>query len=317
MIKLPLSLPALLLIVSVALAGSGYAQADGKDKEGQDHPLVSRYPDSKILKHRQRAFDEYSLILGKVERKEVAKTQTLEGKITEINYEVGAGRSTLEVFRNYEAALKGAGFEILWQAKGREELGTWGDMSRFFRGMHMTDANHRYLAAHLKRPAEGDVFVALYLNDEKNVRVQLHVIEVKPMEQGLIKVDLSAEDMLKDIEKAGRVAIYGIYFETGKDEAKSESKAAIEEIGKLMKASPQLKLLVVGHTDSVGSYESNLELSMRRAASVVKAVVEGHSIAPQRLKAAGAGMMAPVVTNRTDGGRAENRRVELVEMIEK
>ena len=111
--------------------------------------------------------------------------------------------------------------------------------------------------------------------------------------------------------------IYGIYFDTGKDEAKSESKAAIEEIGKLMKALPQLKMLVVGDTDSVGSYDSKVNFWIRRSLSVVKTVVDVHQIAPERLRAAGAGMMSQVATHRTEGGRAKNRRVELVEIVDK
>jgi len=306
-------------LASATMAGQASAQSNEKDREGQDHPLVSRYPGSVIHSYRQVAFDEYILILGKIVKKEAEKVDELEGKVTKIVYDVAEGRSTLEVFRNYEQALTGAGFTVLWQAKGKDEFGSWGDVRNFFGPMHLNDTNQRYLAAHLKRPEEGDVYVALYLNELKStgsVRTQLHVVEVKPMEQGMIKVELSADQMLQDIERGGRVAIYGIHFDTGKDDAKAESKAAIDEIGKLLKESPQLKILVVGHTDSVGSYDYNLDLSMRRSLSVVNAVVKDHGIAPERLKAAGAGMMSPVATNRTDAGRAENRRVELVEIID-
>lgn len=308
----------ILFVASATLAGPPSAQANDQDKEGQDHPLVSRYPGSFIYSYRQAAFDEYNLILGKIVKKEAEKVKELEGKVTKVVYDMPAGRSPLEVFRNYEEALAGAGFTVLWQAKGKDEFGSWPDLLGFFDGMHMHDTNQRYLAAHLQRPEEGDVYVAVYLNDLKSsgaVRAHLHVVELKPMEQGMIKVELSADEMLKDIERGGRVAIYGIYFDTGKDEAKAESQAAIDEIGKLLNESSQLKLLVVGHTDSVGSYDHNLDLSMRRALSVVKAVAASHGIAPERLKAAGAGMMSPVATNRTDSGRAENRRVELVEIV--
>ena len=74
------------------------------------------------------------------------------------------------------------------------------------------------------------------------------------------------------------------------------------------------KIEIQGHTDNVGGFDSNMTLSKARAASVVDALVKQHGIAASRLMPHGASSIAPVATNRTDAGRAENRRVELVEM---
>jgi outer membrane protein OmpA-like peptidoglycan-associated protein len=68
----------------------------------------------------------------------------------------------------------------------------------------------------------------------------------------------------------------------------------------------------VGHTDNVGGYDYNVGLSQRRAAAVVKELSGRHGVATARLKPAGAGPIAPVAPNDTEGGRAKNRRVELV-----
>ena len=146
-------------------------------KEGQDHPLLSRFPGSVIYAYQQNVFDEYGLILGKVVGMEVEKVKELEGKVTKIVYDVPEGRSTLEVYRNYEAALTGAGFTMLWQAKGAEELGSWGDLRKFFGGMHYNHTNQRYLAAHLKRPEEGDVYMAFYLNLDLSMRRSISVVK--------------------------------------------------------------------------------------------------------------------------------------------
>lgn len=83
-----------------------------------------------------------------------------------------------------------------------------------------------------------------------------------------------------------------------------------------MKDRSDLKLLVVGHTDSVGDFEYNLNLSFRRAESVVSHLTGTHGIAADRLRAAGAGMMSPATSNRSEAGRELNRRVELVEIVE-
>jgi outer membrane protein OmpA-like peptidoglycan-associated protein len=69
---------------------------------------------------------------------------------------------------------------------------------------------------------------------------------------------------------------------------------------------------VVGHTDSQGTYEHNMDLSMRRAEAVVKSLADDYSIDKGRLRAAGVGYLAPVASNDTVDGQAKNRRVELV-----
>jgi OOP family OmpA-OmpF porin len=75
---------------------------------------------------------------------------------------------------------------------------------------------------------------------------------------------------------------------------------------------PNLKLLVVGHTDNVGGYDANMTLSDRRAAAVFQTLTSKHGIPAVRLRAVGVGMAAPVAPNETEAGRAKNRRVELV-----
>lgn len=131
------------------------------------------------------------------------------------------------------------------------------------------------------------------------------------MDAGLVTVDAGA--MKKAIAETGRVALYGLFFDTGRAEVKSDSRPALDEIAKLLKSDPTLRVLVVGHTDTVGSLQGNQDLSLRRAHSVVDALVKGHGIDAGRLQAVGVGFAAPVATNRNEQGRAKNRRVELVE----
>ena len=138
------------------------------------------------------------------------------------------------------------------------------------------------------------------------------VVRSKAMDTGMAKVDAAA--MEKGIATQGHMALYGIQFDFGKASLKPESTPVLAEIAGLLKQQPSLKLHVVGHTDNVGSFDSNMALSRARAATVVDALVKQHGIAANRLMAHGAASVAPVSTNRTDAGRAENRRVELVEM---
>jgi len=110
------------------------------------------------------------------------------------------------------------------------------------------------------------------------------------------------------------VAIYGIYFDSGKSVVKPESDATLKEIAKLLASDSSLRLWVVGHTDGVGELTANLQLSRARARAVAEALSSRYGVAASRLSADGAGPLAPVATNRTEEGRAKNRRVELVDL---
>jgi outer membrane protein OmpA-like peptidoglycan-associated protein len=103
-------------------------------------------------------------------------------------------------------------------------------------------------------------------------------------------------------------------FDFNKTEVKAESAPALTEIAKLLANRPELNVLVVGHTDSVGGFESNRTLSQRRADAIVATLVSKHGIAAKRLFPVGVSFASPVATNSTEDGRTKNRRVELVEM---
>jgi hypothetical protein len=117
--------------------------------------------------------------------------------------------------------------------------------------------------------------------------------------------------MTKDLEDSGRTRVYGINFDTDSDTIKAESKPTLDKIASLLKAKPDWKLRVEGHTDSSGNDAHNNELSQKRAASV-KAYLVSTGIAEVRLTPAGLGSTQPAATNSTVSGRAQNRRVELV-----
>ncbi|TKJ47161.1 hypothetical protein CEE34_05205 [Candidatus Aerophobetes bacterium Ae_b3a] len=306
------------------------AFAQGEDVEGsKDHPLISRFADSTIVYYDVEQFDEYILALGKVEweRDEdykrvfnLTKSKQLEGKVTRIQYDAPEDRSTLEIYRNYESALKRAGFEILF-AGAREELGKdFGEAAynamRNVRGdyFHYLDSyveHQRYIAAKLSRP-EGDVYISIFVSismHKRNPVIQADFVEVKPMEEGLV----TADTMMEDMTRTGRVVIYGIYFDTGRADVKPESEPVLKEIAKLLQQNSELKLYIVGHTDNVGDLAYNMKLSQNRADAVVKTLVSKYGVDTKQLKAYGVGFLAPVSSNKTEEGRAKNRRVELVE----
>lgn len=306
-------------LVAIFLFVTGVAFAQKSDVEGsKDHSLISRYPGSVIRYYKVSQFDEYILPLGKFEKGKLTKSKKLEGKVTQITYDAPEDRTTLEIYRNYELALKKAGFETLFSATSKELGKGWQDVFadvisrvgdfRGARGMFLSNEG-RYLSA----LQEGNIYVAFYvaLGWYSHPVVQLDVIEVKPMETGLVTVN--AEALAENISKTGHVAIYGIYFDTGKSDVKSESEPTLKEIAKFLQQNFNLKLYVVGYTDNVGDIDYNLKLSKARADAVVNELATKYKVSSDRLKAYGIGPLSPVTSNKTEEGRAKNRRVELVE----
>jgi outer membrane protein OmpA-like peptidoglycan-associated protein len=118
--------------------------------------------------------------------------------------------------------------------------------------------------------------------------------------------------MASGLGAAGRVALYGLTFDTAKSDLKPESEPTLVEMAKLLNENAAWKVFVVGHTDTVGDAASNLKLSQARAQAVITALA-AKGIPAARLTAFGAGPYSPVASNKTEEGRAQNRRVELVD----
>ncbi|MGA2050931.1 MAG: OmpA family protein, partial [Terracidiphilus sp.] len=127
-----------------------------------------------------------------------------------------------------------------------------------------------------------------------------------------VEVVANAAALSSGITGAGHVIVNGILFDTGKADVKPESDAALKEVTKLLKGHPAMKVYVVGHTDNVGGLAANMDLSKRRAASVVQLLTTKYGISAAQLQSYGDGPYAPVASNDSEDGRSLNRRVELV-----
>ncbi len=255
------------------------ARAQQDTPGSQDHPLITRMPGYSIDSYEVSEFAAFdpTVIDG--------KDAHWEGKKYKIAYARKEGAtvvSSLQIVRNYEAAI----------AKiGGKRLG----------------GDERRLAAEIRK---GGAMTGVYLevfNDGRNYDVV--IVETQAMRQD---VTADAAVMGRELTATGKTIVYGIYFDTGSAVIKPESEPAMAEMVKLLKANPALKAFVVGHTDNVGTLEINLKLSADRADALVKALV-GRGIEAARLKAAGAGPYSPIASNKDEPGRAQNRRVELVE----
>ncbi|MDO8803366.1 MAG: OmpA family protein [Elusimicrobiota bacterium] len=299
------------------LRGEAFTDIPGS----QDHPMLSRYPNSVILKYKQTAFDRLTVASGP-ERKgssdipageSLWPTQTLEGKVTRIIYKGPDGRSALEIERNYQNALLKAGFSAVTQIelKGPKFSQT------FYKGENMVWLRYKEIGFYsLWRHERGTSVVVFVVPDPIDkkatpVGVSVDVIEARKMENDLVRV--SANELAQKIEDTGHAAVYGIFFDTNSANLKSESRQNLSEIGKLLKSKLNLNLYIVGHTDSTGNFEANLQLSKNRAVAVIAALVKDYAIAGNRLTPYGVGPLSPVGSNKSEQGRSKNRRVELIE----
>jgi len=314
------------LSAAVLLSLSALACAAGDVPGAKDHPLVSRFSGATIKAYSQTAFDEAFLPNQPIDDEKTAKGLNLEGKVTRISYTIGGDKSTLEVERNYLDALQKGGFQILFRCTA-EQCGKSGGSdfqsvvinSGRMRKAGFGDANfgdkHRTILAKLPR-ASGDAYVFVHVMDDsasnKRTLVYEEVVEVKPMQTGQVKV-VDAGALQKGLAATGKIALYGIYFDTDKAQVKPESKAQLDEMAKLLTANPALKVYIVGHTDNQGPLARNVDLSQKRAEAVTQALAATYRIAPARLVAKGVASLSPVASNADDAGRAQNRRVELVQ----
>lgn len=148
--------------------------------------------------------------------------------------------------------------------------------------------------------------------EKGEVIVQVNTVRAGEMDKKMVVV--KADQMENSIKSGGRVTLYGILFDFNKADVKPESAPTLAEIATLLKSEPELRLLVAGHTDNVGEFEFNRDLSARRAKAVVAELTGKYGISSERLFPFGVSFAAPLASNASEEGRAKNRRVELVKM---
>lgn len=332
----------------LGLCGAAWGQSTrvpAQDIKGLADPSgFKRYAGAVLLYRDDAAYDEVRFPAAKVvsqgdDKLVAARNLERAGQRIALQYVAPAGRSSLEVLRGYQQEQKAAGFDTAFECAGdacggshiftyslpRQLLpagwaGKVGDNSPAACAAGSTASDLRY--ALLDNKTTGVTLAVLTWNpditsaycDEKEFqkRTTIAVVQVEPKAREQKMETLSASEIGKGLDANGRVAIYGILFDTNKADIQPASKASLDQIGALLKQQPGLRLHVVGHTDNVGNLPSNVDLSRRRADAVAAALARDYGIARDRLTANGVASLAPVASNGTEAGRAKNRRVELV-----
>lgn len=310
--------------VMVALIYTAGARASDIEGAG-DHPEVPRVAGSFIVFYEQSDFDRLTVPTGAWQEDQFASFDQLEGEVLQLSYNFDdPSVTTLRVKRSYLQALEARGFDILFTGSEDELSGGAGrtffiQSGLFDRGARdccrvaNRDRQVRYIAA---RSEAGDVLAGIAVFNARRVdgpAVSKAIVTAAEMDATMEHRPLTTDEMETSLIEDGRVAVQDILFELNSAVILPESAESLATIARLMQEQSSMELLVVGHTDSTGDFDYNVSLSLQRAQAVVGWLRDEHGIASARLQAAGAGMMAPVTTNRTEAGRAQNRRVELVE----
>jgi outer membrane protein OmpA-like peptidoglycan-associated protein len=303
---------ACLFLVAPFPCGLVAALAQDRDVAGsRDFPGIGRFGGSVITGYQVKDFDAARLQAAPFKDGKATDARRLEGRITRIAYRTGPGPSILEVSRNFETQLAKAGFETLL-ACDTDQCG----------GIPFTEAvdglpipqmwidgfDYRYYSGRKVEGGRETYASVLVSKNNDQIYAMLVVAQLGAMQFKMV----DAAAMSKGLGETGHIALYGIYFDTDKALIKPESKPTLDEMAKLLRGAPQLNVVIVGHTDSQGTFEYNMDLSRRRAEAVAAALAGSYSIAATRLRTAGVGYLAPLGSNATDEGRTLNRRVELV-----
>ncbi len=307
---------AVVLFLTFLLFTANVSAQRTTDAEGsKDYSLVSRFKGSVIEWYLQKNFDRY-FILDLKDNK--ISNFEIDGAVTRIQYSVGNDHSVFEISKSYESALKESGFEMITVL---DEKNCGVNLQEYvynkeFNGLnalppeaHKPDYNENFSYLAAKKKIQGkEIYVVVFTTNQNYPLVTFDAIEVRLMDEDLVTV----KSLDENIADTGHMAVYGIYFDSGRSEIKDGSKEALSSIAEYLKSKKDAKYLVVGHTDNTGNFDANLKLSLERAKSVINELVSKYGISAAQLKAYGDGSTAPVASNKTEEGRGKNRRVEIV-----
>jgi outer membrane protein OmpA-like peptidoglycan-associated protein len=246
-------------------------------KKGFEAPLNAMIPaidGMNITWARYRKYEESSFRAGR-------EKLSAEGRYWKLEYKpYGKGQVDISVVADaYLRLLEQRAATVMMGRKGRDFL------------FEVTTADHKYTGK--LRTHSGSI--------------SIEMIEAEAFKQTL-KID--PDKLRAELMSSGKVTLEGVYFDFDKATLQPRSEQAIKAAVVLLRKYPDLELEVQGHTDAKGSADYNQKLSQRRAASVVKAIVE-RGVERKRLTSKGYGPTQPVASNDNEAGRAKNRRVEL------
>ena len=250
----------------------------------------------------------------------VSMTENVQGQTDIRAFKVtGLNQNTLSMHRYFLEQLKSLGFATRLNC---DQSSCGGFDFRFALdvveppAMEVDLTDFRFLSAQ-KSANNTQVSVAILVS-RTPLAVYVQTVEVTPASLAAIApgntpaADSPSTVSVDDLTSTGRLPLDGLVFVSGQAELAGDPNNILANLAKWLAENAGESLILVGHTDNVGSLQSNIDISRRRADAVKKALVEKFQVDPSRLVVEGVGFLVPRTSNDTEAGRTANRRVEAV-----
>jgi outer membrane protein OmpA-like peptidoglycan-associated protein len=276
----------IILLIAVLIIIPNISKA--QDTEGcKDHPLLTRFPNFYIDQCTSN-FNELEL------RMKLDKKETKEGNLTKLFYRFNGEASVkepspLQIMKNYENAIVKNGGKLV------------------FKSTTIDDGREATFSLNAKGK---DYWIKV--GPFGGTADECENYEISVLEMEAMKQEIQANDIFDALNKDGFISLY-INFETGKANILPDSQPIIDQIVLMLNQNKNMQISIEGHTDNVGTNEFNQTLSENRAKSVLNALT-AQGIDKSRLSFKGWGSSKPIADNRTEEGKAKNRRVEIIKI---
>lgn len=278
---------------------------------------------AKQLANRVSLLDSYELPVGPVQNGDLP-VRHFEGRVQRETWRIDSGSiTTLQLLKPLRDQIKQAGFELIFEC---EDRGCGGFDFRFGTevvptpDMYVDIQDFRFLSA-----TDGDRRAIGVLVSRSRSAAYLQVIQTSSVENLTLPVSTQApalemsedsgkkgKDLVAKLQREGHVVLDDLDFGTGADALGQGPYQSLRQLAEFLKDNPDLVVMFVGHTDSIGGLEENIALSKRRAEVVRERMLDLYEVPSAQVDAQGMGYLAPVASNLDANGRALNRRVEAV-----
>ena len=259
-------------------------------------------------------------------------TVTAEGEVVRQVWQVPLrGRTTLALVEPLRRQLREDGFEIVFECAA---AACGGFDFRYALdlvpapAMHVDLGDYRFISAR-RVDTDGTTGFVTLLVSRAGARGFIHEVQAGPAQEPPPRLTLATKSVTgasqstdtgpetsgslgARLASSGRAVLEGVTFAPGDTSLGRDDVPALAELAGFLKARPELRVVLVGHTDATGSEAANVAISRARAQSVKRRLVADHGLPPERINAEGVGYLAPLAPNDSEEGRRRNRRVEAV-----
>ncbi len=279
-----------------SISGAAFAQGD-------DHPLINRFPDSEVVDVEFVEDANYRLVLGTLQRTRGVvvpeNSERLRGDVTKLRYEISQEFNGDDVFEFFQQQFNASGYELLFTCSGREcgSSNYWANDIFRNRVLYGPERNQHFMALRA-----GDAHLVLYIITRGNRRTYAY-LEIVEEEGAVPEINLPTSELLASIAETGSVAIPGLSFI---NDRQLEDTQVLVDIASELAGNAELQLYVVAHLSGTQELEQLLNRSTARAQTVRQQLIN-LGVESSRLIARGLGPLAP-----SCAGDNCRERVELV-----